>query len=74
MPRCARFGCTMEVRETPTADALLRDVRQGVEEIVRAALAEAARLREEADATLERYDEIVHEATRLRAENFRVAP
>ncbi len=30
----------MEVRtrETPTADALLRDVRQGVEEIVRAGL------------------------------------
>lgn len=61
----------MEVREaTHTADALLRDLRAGVKEIVRDALAEADRLREEADETLARYDEIVHEATRLRSAIF----
>ncbi|MEJ7873094.1 MAG: hypothetical protein WKF67_12625 [Rubrobacteraceae bacterium] len=61
----------MEVREaTHTADDLLRDLRAGVKEIVRDALAEADRLREEADETLARYDEIVHEATRLRSAIF----
>jgi hypothetical protein len=58
----------MQVREAPTTDDLLRDVREGVEEIVRAALAEAASLREQADEKLERYDAATGELTRLRLE------
>lgn len=57
-----------EVRQTPTTDDLVQHVRAGVEEIVRDALAEAERLREEADETLERYDDLVNELARLRAE------
>ncbi len=45
-----------EVRSTPTADDLLRDVREGVEEIVRVALEEAERLHLQADETLQQYD------------------
>ena len=52
----------------PTADALLAGVKEGVENIVRDALAEAERMREEADETLERYDDLVNELARLRAE------
>ncbi len=59
-----------EIRSTPTTDDLVRDVRAGVEEIVRDALTEAERQREEADAKLERYDDLVHEMTRLRGEVF----
>lgn len=59
-----------EVRSTPTTADLLAGVRSGVEAVVRDALEEAANLHEEADATLARYDEIVHEATRLRSEIF----
>ncbi len=57
-----------EVRETPTTDALLAEVREGVAAIVRAALAEAERLREQADETLERYDAVTSELARLRLE------
>lgn len=59
-----------EIREVPTADDLLAGVREGVEEIVRDALAEADRLHEEASAHLERYDDLVNEATHLRSEIF----
>jgi hypothetical protein len=58
-----------EVRSTPTDD-LLAGVKEGVEEIVRAALEAATNLHERADETLERYDEIVHEMTSLRSEIF----
>jgi chromosome segregation ATPase len=58
----------MEVREVPTADALLRDVREGVEEIARAALEEADRLREEADDLLQQYDAATSELASLRVE------
>ncbi len=58
-----------EVR-VPTTDDQVRDVREGVEAVVRDALAKAANLHERADATLERYDEIVHEMTTLRSEIF----
>jgi chromosome segregation ATPase len=57
-----------EVRETPTTDALLAEVREGVAAIVRDALAEAERLREQADETLERYDAVTSELARLRVE------
>lgn len=61
----------MEVREaTHTADDLVQHVRAGVEGLVRDALEEAHRLHSEADETLARYDEIVHEMTSLRAEIF----
>jgi chromosome segregation ATPase len=58
----------MEVRETPTAADLLAGVREGVAAIVRDALAEAERLRAEADETLERYDATTGELARLRLE------
>ncbi len=60
----------VRTRETHTTDDLLAGVREGVEEIVRAALAEAASLREEADEKLAHYDNLVNEATRLRSEIF----
>jgi predicted nucleic acid-binding Zn-ribbon protein len=59
----------MQVREATTStEDLLAGVREGVEEIVRGALAEAATLREEADEKLERYDAATGELTRLRLE------
>lgn len=56
-----------EVR-VPTADALLAEVREGVEAVVRDALEAATNLHEEAAATLERYDGITSELTRLKSE------
>jgi hypothetical protein len=58
----------MQVREVPTASAILEEVRSGVEEIVRVALEEAEHLREVADETLARYDATTGELTRLRLE------
>jgi predicted nucleic acid-binding Zn-ribbon protein len=58
----------MEVRRAPTAEDLLAGVREGVEEIVRGALEEAAILREEADEKLAQYDALVNELARLRLE------
>jgi chromosome segregation ATPase len=57
-----------EVRDTPTAEDLLAGVREGVEEIVREALEEAASLREQADEKLQRYDGITSELAALRLE------
>lgn len=68
MPRCARSGGLMEVREVPTAEDLLSGVREGVEAMVRDALNEAERLRSEADETLQQYDATTGELARLRLE------
>jgi predicted nucleic acid-binding Zn-ribbon protein len=57
-----------KLRDVPTVEALVEHVRQGVEEIVREALAEAEHLREEADEKLERYDGITSELAALRLE------
>jgi predicted nucleic acid-binding Zn-ribbon protein len=57
-----------ETRSAPTADDLVRDVREGVAAIVRDALAEAGRLREEADENLARYDGIASELAALKVE------
>ncbi len=64
----------MQVREaTPTTDDLVRDMREGVAAIVRDALNEAERLREEANETLERYDAATGELTRLKLERHALA-
>jgi predicted nucleic acid-binding Zn-ribbon protein len=57
-----------EVRDTPTSEDLLAGVREGVEAIVRDALAEADRRREEADEKLAHYDATTGELARLRLE------
>jgi DNA repair exonuclease SbcCD ATPase subunit len=57
-----------KLREVPTTADLLAEVREGVAAIVRAALAEAERLREEADEKLQRYDATTGELARLRLE------
>ncbi len=59
----------MQVREaTPTSEDLVMHVREAVTAIVRDALNEAERLREEADESLERYDDTNRELVRLRVE------
>lgn len=62
-----------EVMQTPTTDDLVQHVREGVEEIVRAALEQAASLREQAERTLERYDGTTAELARLRLEKHALA-
>jgi BMFP domain-containing protein YqiC len=57
-----------KLRDVPTVEDLLAGVREGVEEIVREALAAADRLREQADEKLERFDGITSELARLRVE------
>lgn len=73
MKRTAGSGRSMtapssEVMQTPTTDDLVQHVREGVEALVRDALAEADRLREQADEKLESYDAATGELTRLRLE------
>lgn len=64
----------MELREaTPTADAILAGVKEGVAAIVRDALAEAERLRSEADEKLRHYDGTIFELARLRLEQHDLA-
>jgi uncharacterized coiled-coil DUF342 family protein len=57
-----------KLRDVPTVEDLVQHVREGVEEIVRAALNEADRLREQADEKLESYDAATGELTRLKLE------
>jgi hypothetical protein len=63
----------MQVREVPTAEALVEHVREGVEEIVRDALAAAERLREEADEKLAHYDAATRELAALKLEKHGLA-
>jgi predicted nucleic acid-binding Zn-ribbon protein len=57
-----------ETRSAPTTDDLVEHVREGVEVNVRDALAEAERLRSEADEKLAHYDGITSELAQLRLE------
>jgi predicted nucleic acid-binding Zn-ribbon protein len=57
-----------EVRQVPTAEDLVMHVREAVTAIVRDALNEAGRLREEADEKLARFDAINSELSALKLE------